>query len=332
MFPGASAEAGSVEGPPWSAQAGRLTYEHDSTCVEPDTIYDLASLTKVIATSTLVMRAVAAGRLSVDTGLSSLLERWRGADRDDVLIRNLLEHSSGLPAVRWLYEVGAGREVFEREICSTALEYPPGTRSVYSDLGFMLLGFILEDVSGSSLASGFELFIESLGGLDLSFGVPAHAIDRTAPTQKDEWRGRLLRGEVDDRNAFALGGVSGHAGLFGSAGAVGGFARAVLRALAGTSADPFGGQAIVRSFTERSGVPGSTRALGWDTMAPSSSCGAKMSRRAFGHTGYTGTSRWIDPESQLYFVLLSNRVYPAATDTGAITEVRRAFHDALLEG
>jgi CubicO group peptidase (beta-lactamase class C family) len=310
---------------------GRLTYEDGSARVEPDTIYDLASLTKVIATSTLAMRAVAAGLLSVDTRLSSVLEGWRGADRDGVIVRNLLEHSSGLPAVRWLYGAGAGREVFEREICSMTLEYMPGTSSVYSDLGFMLLGFVLEDVSGASLASGFESFIGSLGGLELSYGVPSHAIDRTAPTQEDEWRGRLLRGEVDDRNAFALGGVSGHSGLFGSSGAVGGFARAVLRALDGANAEAFGGQALVRSFTERCGVPGSTRALGWDTMAPSSSCGTMMSRRAFGHTGFTGTSLWIDPESQLYFVLLSNRVYPRATDAGAITQVRRAFHDALLQ-
>ncbi|RPJ84440.1 MAG: class A beta-lactamase-related serine hydrolase, partial [Acidobacteria bacterium] len=306
VFPGASAEVGDAAGVVWAETVGRLAYDPESPLVQADTIYDLASLTKVIATGTLMMRSVAQGLLALSTPVARLLPGWDTAERAGVRVVDLLAHSSGLPAVRPLYEFGFGRTVFEREILALPLEYQPGTQSIYSDLGFIVLGFVLEDVYGRTLAHEFGSLARRWNREEpLSFGVDPGALSRTAPTQRDEWRGRLLRGEVDDRNASALGGAAGHAGLFGTAGSVGDFARALLGALNGDGADTFGGQELVALFSERRGIPGSSRALAWDTMMPSSSCGARMSRRAFGHTGFTGTSLWIDPEAGLYFVLLT---------------------------
>ena len=148
----------------------------------------------------------------------------------------------------------------------------------------------------------------------------------------DTWRGRLLRGEVDDPNAAALGGVAGHSGLFGTAEGVGRFARAWLGGLAGTAVGvPLAARETLSRFVARVGTPGSSRALGWDTMLPSSSCGTRMSREAFGHTGFTGTSLWIDPVAGVYVVLLTNRVHPVAGPPEPIRDLRRALHDAVLD-
>lgn len=325
VFPGAAAEAGDADAPAWQYATGRLAYGDPSPPATLDTLYDLASLTKVVCTTTLVMRLAEPGRLPLETPLSALSGEWRGDDRASVTVRDVLAHASGLPAWLPLYEHHAGRRAFERAIGSAPLAYRPRSGSVYSDLGFMLLGFVVEDVAGEGLA-------EQFGRLDapgLAFGVSPADLPRTAPTQHDEWRGRLLRGEVDDRNASALGGVAGHAGLFGTAPGVGAFARRVLRALAGDAAALGVGPRTVQAFASRAGIPGSSRALGWDTMLPTSSCGTRLSPRAFGHTGFTGTSIWIDPDSGLYAVLLANRVHPAAGDPADILAVRQAFHDAL---
>ncbi len=326
VFPGAAAEVGGPDGPQWRCATGRLAYDPDSAPAAPDTIYDLASLTKVVCTTTLVMRLADAGRLSLDAPLASLLGAWRGGDRENVTVRDLLAHASGLPAWLPLYETCAGREMFERAIGRAPLACPPRSASVYSDLGFILLGFVIEDLAAPDLAAQFE----SLRMRDLGFVIPPGSLARTAPTQRDDWRGRVLRGEVDDRNAYALGGVAGHAGLFGTAAAVGAFAQRVLRGLEGDQAALGVEPRTLLDFTTRVPVPGSSRALGWDTMLPTSSCGARLSSRAFGHTGFTGTSLWIDPGRRLYAVLLANRVHPAPGDPADILAVRQAFHDAIV--
>ena len=164
---------------------------------------------------------------------------------------------------------------------------------------------------------------------DLQFHPPALWHSRTAPTRVDPWRGRLLVGEVDDDNAWALGGAAGHAGLFGTASAVGDYARHVLQVLDGR-VGAFRRETVDTFVTRRSEVPGSSRALGWDTMLPTSSCGTRMSARAFGHTGFTGTSLWIDPERDVYVVLLTNRVHPDPSND-AIARVRREVHDAIMD-
>ncbi len=326
VFPGATAEVGDTSGPAWQYATGRLAYDGPSPPATLDTLYDLASLTKVVCTTTLVMRLVEEpGELALETPLSALSGEWRGDDRKSVTVRDVLAHASGLPAWLPLYERHTGRPAFERAIGRTPLAYAPRSASVYSDLGFMLLGFVLEDLAGEGLAGQFR----RLDAADLAFGASPADLWRTAPTQRDDWRGRLLRGEVDDRNASALGGVAGHAGLFGTSPGVGAFARRVLRALAGDAGALGVSPRTVRAFTSRAGIPGSSRALGWDTMLPTSSCGTRLSPRAFGHTGFTGTSLWIDPDRGLYGVLLANRVHPAAGDPADILAVRQAFHDAL---
>jgi CubicO group peptidase (beta-lactamase class C family) len=265
-----------------------------------------------------------------------------------VTVGDLLEHASGLPAYLPFFRNCTGRAEFEAEICSVALEYAPRARSIYSDLGFMLLGFILENaraaqplqVPGSgaratgaldpetSLPRQFAPIASSIGADPLLFNPPHSWRDRIAPTENEAWRGRLLVGDVHDENAWALGGAAGHAGLFGTASSVGAFARAALRTIAG---EPILAQpSTFRRFIRRGAVPGSSRALGWDTMLATSSCGTRLSPSSIGHTGFTGTSLWIDWERDLYVALLTNRVHPNR-DNDTLRRIRPAFHDAVVE-
>ena len=336
--PAAAIEVGSAERVLWRAAFGRLTYSPDAPRATIDTVFDLASLTKPIATATLAMRAIDAGTLRLEDRVADRLTEWRGEDRAAVTIQDLLEHASGLTAYLPFFRDHQGRAEFERAICTLPLEYAPRTQSVYSDLGFMLLGFILADIGGP-FAEQFEgifrlkaeaTWAEATGAeaTSLTFSPPRAWRGRTAPTELDTWRGRLLQGEVHDENAWALGGAAGHAGLFGTAPAVGGFARLIMRGLAGDSS--LAAPETLRRFTRRSTVPGSSRALGWDTMLPTSSCGTRLSPHAIGHTGFTGTSLWIDPDLNLYVVLLTNRVHPTR-ENNRITAVRRQVHDAVVE-
>jgi serine-type D-Ala-D-Ala carboxypeptidase len=327
VFPGAVVELGSSTRPVWQAAFGTLTYDTGSTPVGLDSIYDLASLTKVLATATLAMRGVERGLLALDDAVAAHVPQWSGADRAGVTIRDLLSHSSGLPDHRPLFRDAEGEPAFVQMICGLPLEYVPGSRAVYSDLGFILLGSLVGQ--GSSLEDRFAAFWPQAGsGEELQFRPPVKWKPRIAPTEIDPWRGRLLVGEVHDENCFAMGGVGGHAGLFGTASAVGAFARHLLQVLDGRTG-AFSRSSALEFTTRRTGVPHSSRALGWDTMLPTSSCGTLMSARAFGHTGFTGTSLWLDPEIGCYVVLLSNRVHPSREGDG-ISTVRAAFHDAVM--
>jgi CubicO group peptidase (beta-lactamase class C family) len=325
-FPAAAVEVGSTAGTLWQDAVGTLATDPFLPAAV-DTPFDLASLTKVLATTTIVMQLMAAGRLRLDDRVAAFFDDWRGADRVSVTVRDLLEHASGLPA-RLVDPPPATRREFEYEICRIALEYEPRTRSIYSDLGFILLGFIAEQRGGASLPQQFA----DVMGYPLTFELDADLRRRAAPTMAmddDARRGRTLTGEVHDNYAAALGGAAGHAGLFGTAPAVGYVARLVLAAARGDERlpAPFT-PALVRAFTTKSSVPASSRALGWDTMLPSSSCGGRMSAAAFGHVGFTGTSLWIDPQRDRYFVLLTNRAAGGGT-LDEMRTVRRAFHDAL---
>ena len=324
IFPAATIEVGSSDGRLWSDALGTLTFDRGAAPTTGATIFDLASLTKPIATTTVIMELVRTGALSLDARVAAFFQDWRGEDRDTVTVRDLLEHAAGLPA-RLIDLPPATRREFEYEIGRIRLEYAPRTQSIYSDLGFLLLGFLAADVGGAPLDVLFDRTppiarLKALHYTDLAFGVPVHVRDRAAPTepmQVDPRRGRRLIGDVHDNYAAALGGVAGHAGVFGTAGAVGEFARTMLH-----------GDDMVRLSTTRTTVPGSSRALGWDTMLPTSSCGTRMSPSAFGHVGFTGTSLWIDPTRDRYFVLLTNRVCGGGT-LDEMRQVRRAFHDAL---
>ncbi len=333
-FPGAVAEAGTSDGPLWSTAAGHLTYEPDAPPATDATLYDLASLTKVIATTSVAMRLAASGALPLDTRAARFMPEWTSGPFADVTVRDLLEHASGLPAWLPLFQTCKGRDEYRAAIAALAPDYPPRTQSIYSDLGFIVLGHIIESVTGEPMDVIFDRFRDeaalpsTLAYAAAQAGVaqafrPAHI----APTEFDPWRGRLPVGEVHDENAFALGGVAPHAGLFGTAADVGAFARVVLRTFRDTTA--LGSPEWMRVFASKSDVPGSSRALGWDTMLPASSCGPRMSPDAIGHTGFTGTSLWIDHARDLYFVLLTNRVHPTR-DNNQIREARRQFHSALL--
>jgi CubicO group peptidase (beta-lactamase class C family) len=327
-FPAAAIEVGTSSQPLWREAFGRLSFDERAPSARDDTIFDLASLTKVLATAPLVMRHVERGALGLDDPVRLYIARWRSADREDVTLRDLLAHCSGLPAHRPFYLDLRSREQFEQAICDIPLEYPPRSASIYSDLGFMLLGFILEDLA--PLPQQFDTLALQMGGIqEIQFHPPEPWKKRIAPTQENKVRGRLLVGEVDDDNTWALGGAAGHAGLFGTAAAVGDCARHVLQVLEGR-VGAFRKDSLETFIARRADVPGSSRALGWDTMLPTSSCGTRMSPRAFGHTGYTGTSLWIDPDRTIYVVLLTNRVHPTPQNE-AIKEVRRAVHDAVID-
>ena len=353
VFPAAAIEVGNSDSALWTEAVGTLTFETSSPPTELHTPFDLASLTKVVATTTVVMELVRTEALDLDERVSAFFADWRGADREPVTVGDLLEHASGL-AARLLDPPPVGRREFEHDIGAMPLEYSPRSRSIYSDLGFILLGFLAADRGGASLAEQFDRIAgvrgvrlqPDGGGITirlkadtpsealLTFALPSDGRRFAAPTRpmnEDARRGRLLAGDVHDTYAVALGGVAGHAGMFGTAPALGAFARVILRASRGESncPPPFL-PSLVAAFTTKSVVPGSSRALGWDTMLPTSSCGARMSSLAFGHVGFTGTSLWIDPARDRYFVLLTNRV----CDGGTVDEMRaarRAFHDALSD-
>ena len=326
-YPAAAIEVGSGDGPIWSEAFGQLTYAPAAPACRLDTIFDLASLTKVIVTASLAMQAHAHGRLPVGTAIADRLAGWRGDDRRRVTIRHLLDHSSGLPAHVRLWEQARGRAAIEAAICATPLDYTPGTKSVYSDLGFMLLGFLLEDAGGAPLDVQFDPLARALGA-ELFYRPPIELRDRIAPTEIDPSRGGVLQGDVHDENTAALGGVAAHAGLFGAIASVGVFARAVLATTGRVT--PLGDPDTLALFTTRTGVPDSSRALGWDTMRPTSSCGTRMSPGAIGHTGFTGTSLWIDPARDVYVVFLTNRVHPTRENNQLIT-LRPALHDAVMD-
>jgi CubicO group peptidase (beta-lactamase class C family) len=337
VFPGACAEAGSSDAPRWAASVGSLSYESGSLPASAGTVYDLASLTKPVATATVAMRLVEAGRIALESAVAGLEPAWRGTDRERASVRDLLEHASGLPAWAPLWEHHTGRDAVVSAASGLPLEYQPRSQSVYSDIGYIVLGSVLERAGQATLAEQFERALgagcSSGEGMVLGFGPLPSLRGRTAPTRFSDARERLLVAEVDDDNAWAMGGVAGHSGLFGTAGAVGAFARTVMRALRGDASaerQSAGRETLLR-FLAPSAVPGSSRALGWDCMRPTSSCGTRMSAAAFGHTGFTGTSLWIDPGLDFYAVLLTNRVHPAAGPNDAMQAVRRAFHDALLE-
>jgi CubicO group peptidase (beta-lactamase class C family) len=321
---------------------GSMSSDAGAPPVATDTMYDLASLTKVVATTTIAMVLVDEGRLDLDQRVSAFFPAFRGGSKDRVTIRQLLSHSGGLLWWAPLYKELKGKAAYLDRITSLDLDYEPGTKSVYSDLGVILLGDIVERQGKAPLDELTRRLVTGpLGMKDTLFIPPATLRDRIAPTEQDPWRGRLLRGEVHDENASALGGVAPHAGLFSTAPDLARFAQMLL------DEGVFEGRRIVSRatvelFTERAGVPHSSRALGWDTPTDGSgvrssvpgqpgysSAGSLLSPRSFGHTGFTGTSMWMDPERQLYVILLTNRVNPTR-ENNAIRAVRAQVADGVV--
>ncbi len=314
----------------------------------PDTVYDVASLTKAVSTSVLAMQEVAAGRLALDARVAALVPELAGPGRDEITVRQLLSHASGLPAHRPFWKQVAAspaeRLALERLAAREPLEYPPGTRAVYSDLGFIVLGWLLERLTGARLDALFGDRIATPLGLAATRFVnladsEARARllgDRSvAATQISAERHGLVLGEVDDPNAFAMGGIAGHAGLFSTAGELGTIAAALVSAWRGQDNANVGGLVapeVIRRFWSPSGVPGSTWRLGWDGPAASGSqAGERLSRAAVGHLAFTGCSLWIDPAREVVIVLLSNRVHPSIPTDDRFRRFRPALHDAALD-
>ncbi len=309
---------------------GRLSGGDGAPEVAADTIYDLASLTKVVATTAMAMILVDEERLDLDSPVRDFLPRFEGAGKEKVTVRHLLTHSSGVDWWAPLYQEITGKKAYLERIQAMDLAYEPGTRSKYSDLGLILLGEILERVAGESLDAFVRRRVfEPLGMRDTRFRPGPELLARIAPTEDDPGRGRVLRGEVHDENAHALGGVAPHAGLFSTAGDLARFAQMMLYGGVFEHQRLFS-RATMETFTAKAGVPGSDRALGWDTKSPEgSSAGSLFSPRSYGHTGFTGTSIWIDPDRELFVILLTNRVHPTRDNT-LIRQVRPAVADAVV--
>jgi CubicO group peptidase (beta-lactamase class C family) len=309
---------------------GRFTYDTDAALVSAETIFDLASVSKVVATTPMAMILYERGELDLETPVSGVLPEFAGSDvrRNDVTLAMLLAHSSGLPAYEKLFEHARTREELLRTVCDTPLVSDPGTRAEYSDIGFIILGEALAHLADEPLDQFCQHQVFGpLGMTHTMFNPPATLRSAVPPTVNDRtFRMRIVQGEVHDENANVLGGVAGHAGVFATAGDLAIFAHAMLG----------GGRPIMRPetlalFTRRQATPeGTSRALGWDTPSAPSQSGKYFSSRSFGHLGYTGTSLWIDPERDLSIALLTNRTWPD-NQNKAITKIRPLFHDAVVE-
>jgi serine-type D-Ala-D-Ala carboxypeptidase len=309
---------------------GGFTYEPATEAVNASTVYDLASLTKVIATTSMAMLLYQRAQLSLDQPLVQVfpafaLNEGAGGARHQVTLRMLLAHTSGLAGYVRLFEVARGREELIDACLRLPLEAAPGSRAEYSDPGFILLGHALEAIAGESLENfcSREVFTP-MGMTSTCFRPPAGWRPSIPPTEEDStFRRRIIQGEVQDENCFVLGGASGHAGLFSNALDPLLYARCLL-------GDQLFAPETIRLFTTPALPAVSSRALGWDTPSQPSSSGRFFSRHSAGHLGYSGTSLWIDFERHVAIVLLTNRTWPHRQSQG-IRGIRPAFHDAIQE-
>jgi CubicO group peptidase (beta-lactamase class C family) len=327
-YPGASVVVGRKGAAVWEKGFGRIDWRSTSAEVSAtETIYDLASLTKVVGTTTAIMILYDAGLVGLDDPVSKYLPEFSGGYKDSVTVRLLLEHRSGLPAGRDLWRLASTPAEARQLVLTTPLEYRPGKGQIYSDLGAITLGLLVEKISGERLDTFLQEHVFGPLGMENTFFLPPDSVrSRIAPTEMTPPRGYPLRGEVHDENAYALGGVAGHAGLFSTAADLSVFAQMILN----------GGEyegvrvisdSTVRLFTKRAA---GNRALGWAMGDGQWGSGRFLSDDAFGHVGYTGTSLWIDPDREMFVILLTNRVHAARARQPAkvIADVRADLSDA----
>jgi CubicO group peptidase (beta-lactamase class C family) len=308
---------------------GRFTFDPTSSAVSEATVFDLASLTKVVATTSMAMALYERGFLDLEIPVAEIIPEFRGEDsrRREVTMHMLLAHSSGLPAYEKLYLRARTRSELIAAACATPLVAEPGSVARYSDIGFIILALALEKLASQSLDEFCHVELAALGMPDTVFCPPTSCRFSIPPTADDRtFRHRIIQGEVQDENASVMGGVAGHAGLFSTAQDLARFAHVLLG----------GGQPLVRKetlalFIRREISPaGTSRALGWDTPSSPSQSGKHFSSTSFGHLGYTGTSVWIDLERQISIAFLTNRTWPDCSNQ-AIKRVRPAFYDAVME-
>ena len=312
---------------------GRFTYEPDSTSVNQTTLFDLASLTKVVATTPMAILLYERGLLDLEAPVGAIVPEFiRDAEQDprrhDVTLRMLLSHSSGLPAYEQLYLKSRTRDELLDGAITTPLAADPATSAVYSDIGFIILGIAIERLADESLDSFCQREVFApLSMTSTTFNPPGEIRAQITPTAHDQtFRNKIIQGEVQDENAYIFGGVAPQAGLFSTAEDLAKFAHAMLN-----EGRPIFRPETVSFFTRRESAPPATsRALGWDTPSSPSQSGKYFSPNSFGHLGYTGTSLWIDPTRQLSIALLTNRTWPDCSNQ-AIKQVRPKFHDAVVE-
>lgn len=327
-YPGASVVVGRRGAAVMEKGFGRLSWSNSSPTVTADrTIYDLASLTKVVGTTSALMVLFDQGKVGLDDPVSKFVPNFVGGAKDRVTIRMLLEHRSGLPAGRDLWRSAHSPAEARDQVIGTPLVCDPGRCYEYSDLGADMLGFVIEAASGERLDQFLAENVFQPLHMDDTFFKPADSLrSRIAPTEVAPPRGYPLQGEVHDENAYALGGIAGHAGLFSTANDLAIFAQMMLNGGTYNGTRIFSDSTVALFSTRAAG----TRALGWDTCGGSGSCGSYLGEDAYGHTGFTGTSLWIDPERDMFVVLLTNRVYEARAKRPAkvIADVRADLADA----
>ncbi len=345
-FPGASVAVTQAGRLVAEKALGRLTYAPDAPAasssspksgnfgleVTTSTLFDIASLTKVVATTAMAMVLYERGLLDLDAAVAAIVPEFiSGQERDprrhQVTLRMLLSHSSGLPAYKKLFLEARTRDQLLHAAFTTPLAADPATRAEYSDLGFIILGIALERLADESLAPFCQREIFApLAMTGTTFNPPAEMRAAIPPTADDQtFRDRIIQGEVYDENAYVLGGIAAHAGLFSTSRDLARFAHTMLNP----------GQILrpetVALFTRRKSAPlGTSRALGWDTPGSPSQSGKYFSSSSYGHLGYTGTSLWIDPTRQISVTLLTNRTWPDSKNQ-AIKQLRPKFHDAVIE-
>jgi serine-type D-Ala-D-Ala carboxypeptidase len=354
VFPGATVAVRRAAEVMFQGAFGSRTLVPEPREVKLETVFDLASLTKVLATMIAVMMLAREGKLRLDDRVTRFFPSFGVHGKDRITFRHLLAHCSGLAAWRPFYKLiadieragkvnfmaspGAKQRIFE-EIHRDKLDAPPATKAIYSDLNFIILGEAIEQASGVSLQRFCherifrELGLRATGFIDISLARTRKlepVVDMFAATENCPSRKRMLIGEVDDDNAFAMGGVAGHAGLFAPVLEVDRIAAELIACYKGRG--KLVPEKIIREFwTRDTAVADSTWALGWDTPSPhQSSSGHRFPPNAVGHLGFTGTSLWIDPEREIAVSILTNRVHPSR-DNQAIREFRPAIHDLIME-
>jgi len=325
---------------------GRFTYEEDAPAVTAETVFDVASLTKVVATTAAAMLLVQRGQVDLDAPLGELLPgfvagRAAGDPARHVKLRHLLAHSAGLPGYVEFFRTATTPDALMSACLELPLQAKPGARAEYSDPGFILLGKALETQMGEGLAGWLrrEVFAP-LGMAATGFCPEPAARTSIPPTEEDStFRNRRIQGEVQDENAWVMNGVAGHAGLFSNVSDLLRFAGAVLSAGTSTAAGTSSAsrekaqlfhRETVAEFAQRQGPEGSSRALGWDTPSENSSSGRHFGPHSIGHLGYTGCTLWMDLDAAVAVALLTNRTWPDRQNQ-LIRTVRPAFHDAVRE-
>jgi CubicO group peptidase (beta-lactamase class C family) len=317
---------------------GRFIYEENTPAVLPDTVFDIASITKVAATTAAAMLLYQRGALDLDSLVGDLLPglivcRAHNSEARYMTMRHLLAHNSGLPGYAEFFRTYTTPASLFRACLELPLEAPVGTRAAYSDPGFILLGKALEVITGEPLAQFVQREIfDPLGMGSTCFQPRLSARHAIPPTEEDKsLRFRVIQGEVQDENAYILHGAAGHPGLFSNISDLLRFSAEILAASGHPSiTEParLFERATIETFSRRQAPEGSSRALGWDTPGENSSSGRYFSARSIGHLGYSGCSLWIDLEAGIAIVLLTNRTWPDRANQ-AIRQIRPAFHDAV---